>query len=93
MREHSLNITRESENQKDSTNSNYELIKRMDVQDSPFMVITTEGKSFGVLANYRITQEWDTEEEAYKDVQEITWNRIIQVITILNEINEYKILK
>ncbi len=67
---------------------NEELIKRDSIKDSPFEVITKEGKSFGVMGNYRLTEESNDAESVKSELEKITWNRIIQVVMILNELKE-----
>lgn len=66
---------------------NEELIQREDIKDSPFQIITVDNKSFGVMGKYRLTEEKETKDEIRKDLESITWNRIIQVIMILDQIN------
>lgn len=66
-----------------------ELVKRTPVENSPFQIITTNGKSFVVLGKYRITQEFDTEEECMKAINPITWERLIQVcILVADELSK-----
>lgn len=68
---------------------NEELVKRETVEETPFTIISVEDKKhFGVMGEYRITEERETKEEVKKEVEEITWNRIVQVIMILEEIRE-----
>lgn len=78
-------------NNYDSSN---EIITRHEIKDSPFQILGTEGKIFGVMGRYRITEpvEYSTEEEKEicikkleKEVSKITWNRIAQVLIILIE--------
>lgn len=69
----------------DKPESNSELIKRTEIENSPFVVITSEGKSFGTLGKYRITEVYNDIEECIDEVKKITWNRIIQVFMLLNE--------
>lgn len=62
-----------------------ETISREDVKDSPFNIITVDGESFGVMGDYRLTEKAGTVEEVRKQLKKITWNRIIQVIMLLDE--------
>jgi len=66
--------------------SNEELIKRVQIKDSPFEVITQDGYSFGVMGNYRLTEKSNDAKEIAKELKEITWNRIIQIVMILDEV-------
>lgn len=65
--------------------SNEELIKREEIEDTPFMVITTEGKSFGVMGRWRITEDKENEWQVKDELKKMTWNRITQVILLLME--------
>ena len=70
---------------------NEELIKRKQITDSPFEVITRDGYSFGVMGNYRLTEQnynKNQVEEVNKELEKVTWNRVVQVIMILDEIKE-----
>lgn len=78
-----------SVNGEDKKNSSKnELIKRTSVDDSPFEIIELEYGCFGVMGNYRITEEYKTQAEVKKELEKITWNRIIQVIMILDEVKQ-----
>ena len=61
-----------------------ETIKREDVKDSPFTIITIEGKSFGTMGEYRLTEEGNIK-DIRKQLKTITWNRVIQVVMLLDE--------
>ena len=61
-----------------------ETIKREDVKDSPFTIITIDGKSFGSMGEYRLTEEGNIK-DIRKQLKTITWNRVIQVIMLLDE--------
>lgn len=66
-----------------------ELIEREEIKDSPFTVITTDNKSFGVMGNYRLT-EAGSKKEIKEELSKITWNRVVQVFMLLAKINEEK---
>lgn len=90
-----MEITRSVELQ-DSTNttdkqtSSNELITRDEVKDSPFTIIGIEGQYFATMGMYRITETYSSKEEAEEEVKKITWNRIIQVVQLLTEIQTKK---
>ena len=75
-----LQVNAEKVVNKDSS----ETIKREDVKDSPFTIITIEGKSFGTMGEYRLTEEGNIK-EIRKQLKTITWNRVIQVVMLLDE--------
>jgi len=66
--------------------SKEELIKRVQIKDSPFEVITQDGYSFGVMGNYRLTEKSNDAKEVAKELKKITWNRVIQIVMILDEV-------
>tara|TARA_R110002012_G_scaffold26191_3_gene85601 strand:+ start:84 stop:389 length:306 start_codon:yes stop_codon:yes gene_type:complete len=71
---------------KDSGTSENETIKREEIKDSPFHVITIEGQSFGVMGDYRLTEKSASASEVKEELSKITWNRIVQVIMLLDEV-------
>jgi len=73
---------------KEEIDDRTELIQREDVKDSPFTIITINEESFGAMGGFRITENTGTKEEVKKDLEKITWNRIIQVMMILKTVEE-----
>lgn len=66
-------------------------LTRHDVEDSPFVVIGNDENGWvGTMGKYRISEEFKTMEECKKDLEQITWNRIVQVLVLINQINEVK---
>jgi len=65
-----------------------ELVKREKIKDSPFEIITQQGKSFGIMGDYRVTEQYEKKSEVKKELSKITWNRIVQVIMILEEVKD-----
>lgn len=76
--------TQKSAKKASKQNSNYELLKKEDVENTPFTIITMDGKSFGAMGTHRITA-YGKKEEIREELKEMTWNRIVQVIMILTE--------
>lgn len=75
-----------------------EIITRKNVKETPFTIISLNDKNqhFASLGEYRITEIYDSAGQVQKEVEKITWNRLIQVMMILNEqmkINNIKIKK
>lgn len=85
MKKHVLNGTQPKEEKTDKQGSNYELVKRTEIKDTPFTVITTQNKSFGVMGKWRLTEDYHNEENAINEMEKMTWNRIIQVIMLISE--------
>jgi len=70
-----------------NSKSSEELVKRESVKDSPFTIISLEDKEhFGVMGEYRVTETMNSKGEVEDELRRITWNRIIQVIMVLDEI-------
>ena len=68
--------------------SRTELIERNDIKGTPFTVISTEDKHFGVMGGFRITEEMKSVGEVEDELKSITWNRIVQVMMILAELKD-----
>ena len=70
-----------------SKNSGSELVERWQIPETPFTVITLEGKKhFGVMGEYRVTEEMESRGAVEDELKRMTWNRMIQVMMILEEI-------
>lgn len=69
----------------DNNESSSELIKRHEIEDTPFTVIEIEGVFFGVMGQYRLTDERDNFDEVEKLLKDFTWNRVIQVLLLMSE--------
>lgn len=63
-------------------------VNREKVKDSPFEIISMEGYHFGVMGDYRVTDKSNNKQEIKESLESITWNRLIQVIMILDELKE-----
>ena len=86
MKTHVLNGTQPREEKTGKQKSNFELIKRTEVKNTPFTMRTLKkDKHFGVMGKYRITEDFDNEEKCMNELEKITWNRITQVMMLLCE--------
>ncbi|AXH74909.1 MAG: hypothetical protein [Microviridae sp.] len=63
-----------------------ELVQRDEVENTPFIVITINNESFGTFGKYRITETYHTKQQCKAELKAITWNRIVQIMTLVNEI-------
>ena len=72
-----LKLQQGSSNTADNKNS---LIDIEVLEDTPFGIVTIEGKSFGVIGQNRITDEYDDTEKLKIDLAKIDWNKIVNVI-------------
>lgn len=74
----------EEQDNKDSGSN----VERVQIDNSPFEVITIDGISFGAMGDYRLTEKGNDKNKVIKELKKVTWNRIIQVFMILNELKE-----
>ncbi len=86
IEKHALDGSPSKEKETDNKDFGNELIQREKVEDSPFMVVTVGEESFGIMGAYRITEGKKSKEEVIKELRKITWNRLMQVICIIMEI-------
>lgn len=68
-----------------------QLFTRTDVKDTPFQIITRDNISFGVFGKYKITNDYESINACEKELKEITWNRIVQVFSLINEMMKTEI--
>ncbi len=68
--------------------SGNETIVRKEMENSPFTIITIENESFGVMGQYRLTETFKSRKEVEEELNKMTWNRLVQVFMILNELKE-----
>lgn len=78
-----LNDTRTSANETNSKNSGDYIVKREPIGETPFYVITTDGKSFGVLGNQKVTPDFDNEEDAIQCIEEDGWGLRMAVMAFM----------
>lgn len=69
----------------DNSNSNSELIERIQVENTPFTVIRQEEKWYVTLGMYRLTNDLENKEDAIADAQREDWERLMQVMGIMIE--------
>lgn len=81
----SLTIVRDPDNsQLDGKNQN-QLIEKIEVENTPFLIIHIENDYFGTFGQYRITEIYNTPEQCKKDLENITWNNLVKVMTLVVE--------
>lgn len=67
-------------------NKNTELVKRTQVEGTPFTIITTpDGGSIITMGIYRISEPMENEEKAEKYIKEKPWNLLLSVIMVAVE--------
>jgi hypothetical protein len=74
--------------EEDKNQSSKEIVKREAVKDTPFTVISYEGYHFGVIGEHRITDRYNDKKVVVKKLKEFSWNRVIQVLMILDSQKE-----
>lgn len=81
------NVTEEANNSESS-----EIIKKEQIQNTPFMFVEYKGECFIALGNYRVTLKEEVinnVKEAEKFLKKEMWNMIPRVIAVIN--NDLKI--
>lgn len=83
MNDNLITLTKDDRNEEAE-----ELVKRTDIEGTPFTIIETDGKIFGVMGKYRITEPAESFELVKAELKQITWNRILQMIIIVTQEQE-----
>lgn len=81
-----LKLPQESLNTTDKECLNFKQI-----ENTPFTIVSEDEKVFAVMGKYRLTENYKNAEDCEKAVTEITWNRLVQVMSIM--INEQELIK
>lgn len=55
------------------------------VEKTPFSIVEENGEYFGVLGNHRLTPIYKYKKDCKWDLEEITWDRLVQVIWVVTE--------
>lgn len=55
------------------------------IENTPFTIVRQDSEYFGLIGNHRITESYSDEETLKKEIQKITWDRILQVIWAVTE--------
>lgn len=79
----------------DKENSSSKLIEREEVENSPFTIVSEEGKGhYVIMGDYRLTEATENKEELIKDINEKNWNFLTTVIgTLIDAIDRIKTIK
>ena len=80
------NSDKKSKSQQESSNTTDKQNSLIDIQvlkDTPFGTVTIEGRSFGVIGQNRITEEYEDVKKLKEDLKKINWNKIVNVIWIV----------
>ena len=66
-----------------------ELIERIEIEGSPFTLVKIDREIFIGMGQYRLTEVFNIDEKSVEELvaetEKISWNRLIQVIMILQE--------
>lgn len=77
LHEESLNTT----DRQESSNE----IEFKNVDNTPFTIVKQNKQYFGLIGQHRVTEGYDDYETCEKELIEINWNRLIQVIWAVAE--------
>jgi hypothetical protein len=62
-----------------------EIMQYEHLENSPFTLVNNEGKWYGLMGNHRLTEAYEDRETLVKELTEITWNRLTQVMWAISE--------
>ena len=68
------------------TIENEQLVKRYEIENTPFVIVYLDNVYFGTIGQYKITTDYETREEAEEATTKLTWNNITNLIILLNEL-------
>ncbi len=79
---------------KEGTEKGTSILEKVNIPDSPFIIVEENGKFYGLLGKYRLTEECETREEAVKETTKMTWDNLIKMMIVIQdmeiEINKLK---
>jgi len=55
------------------------------IEGTPFTIVKQNGLYYGLIGNHRITESYLLKEVLEKEITEITWDRILQVVWAVTE--------
>lgn len=87
----SVGNAKNTNKQKSISNIESEKFELVEVKNTPFTMVREDKTWFGVMGDKRITEEYEKKEELEKELEKVNWNKIVQVIHIMNE--KYEMLK
>jgi len=82
------NVEKQTKKESSKVDDRTELVQREEIKDTPFTLITIDGKSFGAMGGFRLTEQAGSKAEIRKELKKVTWNRLIQVMMIMKTIEE-----
>ena len=79
---------------KEGTEKGSETLKKEAIPNTPFVVIEENGKFYGLIGKYRLTEECETRREAVTETTKMTWDNLIKMMIVIQdmeiEINKLK---
>lgn len=72
-------------NQIDKENSSKEekLIERINLDNTPFTMVKENGKWFGLMGDYKMTEDLEKMEDVKKLLEKPNWNIIVGLVTAI----------
>lgn len=64
-----------------------EIFSKTPIENTPFLIIYNEEQkiAFGVFGKYKITKDFDNPEDVKNELSNMTWDKIITVMTLVTE--------
>lgn len=76
-------LSAEDQNGYKEDSSEGQIVERVQIEGTPFTAIRTQGKCFGVVGKYRITEYKETIPEVEDELREVNWNSIIRMMAVI----------
>ena len=73
-----MKLQQESSNTTDKQVSTFKPL-----EGTPFTLVSDGGRVYGVMGKYRLTEGFESEQEAEAQVKAFTWDRLVQVFSIM----------
>jgi hypothetical protein len=69
-------------------NETNELVKKTELPETPFTIVEIDGKYFGAMGQYRLTEIWDEYETAQAELMMMSWNNILKVVMVVLDLTQ-----
>lgn len=68
-----------------SNSENEELVKRHDIEETPFTIVEAAGGYWGTMGKYRITEKLESKKAVEDAIMPQTWNNLVRIMVLVTE--------
>ena len=72
-------------NSLESSSKKKELVKRHEIEGTPFTIVEAEGGFWGTMGRYRLTEKLVTREAVEAEIMPHTWNNLTRMMVLVND--------